>query len=207
VQIPLMSLPRVFRTELESMRANRPYLRAEERMIAAWRDELAAESNLKVGLAWGGSRNPSSRHRSNSLDVFAPLASVQGVMFYGLQKGEHAAQALLPPAGMRIVPLPEERSDFGHTAALMMQLDLIISIDTAVAHLAGGLGRPTWVLLPVLSDCRWMLGREDSPWYPTVRLFRQQVFGDWDEPVGALARSLEEMRRMKSQQAADEVHE
>jgi ADP-heptose:LPS heptosyltransferase len=114
------------------------------------------------------------------------------VRFYSLQKGEAAQQARRPPAGMRLTDLSGELGDFSETAAVVSELDLVISVDTAVAHLAGALARPAWTLLKAAPDWRWLLERDDCPWYPTMRLFRQPRPGDWQAPVGALARALRE---------------
>ena len=137
------------------------------------------------------------RRRSLRLSQFAPLAEVPGVVFVSLQKGEPAAQAKTPPPGMRLIDWTTELKDFADTAALAECLDLVISVDTAVAHLAGALGKPVWVLNRFDTCWRWLVGREDSPWYPTMRLFRQPRFLDWGarDPRGvavALSRAVEE---------------
>ncbi len=140
---------------------------------------------MNVGLVWAGSE---SSRRTNSIDIFAPLASVSGVRFVSLQKGPASKQP--PPDGMKPLDLTNEFTDFADTAALMQQLDLVIGIDTSTPHLAAALARPTWILIPRHSDCRWMLDREDSPWYPTMRLFRQENFDDWQAPAQKMAAAL-----------------
>jgi ADP-heptose:LPS heptosyltransferase len=116
-------------------------------------------------------------------------------VFYSLQKGEAAAQAAHPPAGMKLVDFTAELKNFADTAALIGQLDLVLSTDTAVPHLAAALGKPTWILLRYAPDWRWLLGRDDSPWYPTARLFRQPRPGEWAEPIERMARELRAFRR------------
>lgn len=125
------------------------------------------------------------------LRQFAPLAEVPGVLFVSLQKGAPAAQARTPPSGMRLVDWTDELEDFADTAALVECLDLVISVDTAVAHLAGALGKPVWMLNRFDTCWRWLLGREDSPWYPTMRLFRQPRFMDWEPVLANVREQLE----------------
>jgi hypothetical protein len=139
---------------------------------------------LKVGINWAG--NPQFKaegRRSMPLGSLAPLGRVDGVTLISLRKnsGQSAAEAL--PSGMELVDWTAELKDFGDTAALIENLDLVISTDTSVPHLAGAMGRPVWVLLSTMCDWRWLVGRSDSPWYPTMRLFRQEVLGDWSVPV------------------------
>jgi hypothetical protein len=186
---PLMSLPHAMGTTLATIPANVPYIRADKDLAQAWAERLApdvlAPSNLAapprhVGLVWAGS--PDHVHdnrRSIALSQLAALSSVPNVIFHSLQKGDRAAEATSPPTGMKLVRHDADLNDFGDTAALVSQLDLVIAVDTAVAHLAGAMGKKVWVLIPSVPDWRWMSGREDSPWYPTMRLFRQKTEGDW----------------------------
>jgi hypothetical protein len=154
-----------------------------------------AGGRLKVGLAWAGNPiNRSDRLRSIALDTLAPLAKVVGVDFFSLLKGPSAVAAKNPPAGMRIVDWSDELQDFADTAALITALDLVICVDTAVAHLAGALGKPVWLLLPFAPDWRWMLNRSDSPWYPTMRLIRQPRPGEWEKPIQQIAGELSHHR-------------
>jgi hypothetical protein len=126
------------------------------------------------------------------LAQLAPLAQVPGVRFFSLQIGEAAAEAKIktPPAGMELVDWTNELKDFADTAALIANLDLVIAVDTAVAHLAGAMGKPVWTLLPFVAEWRWLLDRQDSPWYPSMRLFRQSSRGDWDSVVARVADAL-----------------
>ena len=148
--------------------------------------------NLKVGIAWAGSpTHGNDRNRSTSLADFAALASVPGVTLFSLQKNKAVEQAADPPAGMLLVNLGPSLLDFADTAAVMAHLDLVIAVDTSVVHLAGALGRPVWTLLPHHPDWRWMLDRSDSPWYPTMRLFRQPAPKDWPSVFGEVRQALE----------------
>jgi tetratricopeptide (TPR) repeat protein len=189
---PLPSLPRAFGTRLDSVPAAVPYVRADPARATRWQARLAdAGAECRVGLVWASqSGHRTAGAKSISLAALAPLGSVPGVRFFSLQKGEAALQAQRPPAGMRLVDLSAELADFSDTAAAVANLDLVISVDTAVAHLAGALARPTWTLLKRVPDWRWLLEREDCPWYPTMRLYRQERAGDWQAPVAALAGAL-----------------
>jgi len=129
--------------------------------------------------------------RSTSLSSWAPLAGIRGVTFFSLQVGEAAAEAQNPPPGMNLLDLTDSVEDFADTAAIIALLDMVISVDTAVAHLAGAMGKPVWTLLPFTPDWRWLLGRKDTPWYPTMRLFRQRVPGDWEGVFEEVARGLQ----------------
>ncbi|HQU42640.1 MAG TPA: glycosyltransferase family 9 protein, partial [Pirellulales bacterium] len=148
-------------------------------------------AGLKVGLAWAGrSTHKNDHNRSLPLSLLAPLAAVPGIHFYSLQKGGPSSQAQNPPAGMRLTDWTDELADFADTAALVTNLDLVISVDTAVAHLTGALGKPVWLLAPHVSDWRWPPGRDDSGWYPTMRVFRQPRAGRWSKVIERAAREL-----------------
>jgi len=177
----LLSLPGIFGTTLDRIPASIPYIRVDPDLTASWRARIGdTGGKLKVGLAWAGNpHHNNDRNRSCPLSVFAPLAGVSHAIFFSLQKGDIAQQARTPPPGMSLADCTDEISDYADTAALMQNLDLVISVDTSVAHLAGALGRPVWSLLPFAPDWRWFLHRSDSPWYPTMRLFRQARPGDW----------------------------
>jgi tetratricopeptide (TPR) repeat protein len=198
VHLPLMSLPLVlerFDPASAPDLPNPPYFRASASLAEHWRGLVGEERRLKVGLVWAGSAtHKNDRNRSLPLAKLAPLAD-ERVQFYSLQLGKPADQAANPPAGMKLIDLTGQINDFADTAALIEQLDLLISVDTAPAHLAGAMGKPVWVLLPFSPDFRWQIGREDCAWYPTMRLFRQPQPTDWDEPIGRLARELATLAR------------
>jgi hypothetical protein len=191
VQIPLTSLPGIFKTNLETIPAKTAYLKADPIRVRWWRDQLAGEG-LKVGLVWGG--NPEHSHdinRSMPLKALEPLLSLGGIRFYGLQVGD-PVQQLREPWAASIEDLSELVGTFPETAAAMMNLDLIISVDTSLAHLAGALGRPAYLPLAHVADWRWMRDRDDTPWYPTMRLFRQQRRSDWAKPILEIKKALQE---------------
>jgi len=175
---PLLSLPRVLGTTLETIPQQASYLRADSQRAAAWRQRVRQLDGLRVGLAWAGNQAMSGdRRRSIPLERFSELADLPGVSFVSLQKGPAASQS--PPPGLSLHDWTEDLHDFGETAALIEALDLVISVDTAVVHLAGALGRPVWLLNRFDRCWRWLLNRDDSPWYPTLRQFRQIQPGDW----------------------------
>lgn len=194
IQASLMSLPGVFGTTLETIVAPRSYLAPPEDLVAAWRSELVGESRLKVGIAWQG--NPGhlrDRDRSIPLSEFAPLGEIKGVRLYSLQWGPGREQLNAPaprPAG--IVDLGDRLGDFSTMAAFVRNLDLVITCDSAPAHLAGALGVDVWVALAFAPDWRWLLERSDSPWYPTMRLFRQTTPGEWRGVFAEIASALRE---------------
>jgi tetratricopeptide (TPR) repeat protein len=191
-QIPLQSLPEAFGTDLSSIPARVPYLSAPAQSVAYWKERLADEKRFKVGLAWAGSNKNTYDKRPRSLEIYAPLANLPGVRFFGLQKGPEGKQAI--PVGLELINLGDELHDMGDTAGLAANLDLVISIDTSIVHLAGAMGKPVWVLLPFVCDFRWLCDREDSPWYPTMRLFRQGKREGWVEVVKRIAEELETTR-------------
>jgi tetratricopeptide (TPR) repeat protein len=175
----IMSLARCFKATINSIPASVPYLRSPGQIPELPRVAKAVGDGLKIGLVWAG--NPSlqnDRHRSIPLEMMQPLLARTGATFYSLQV-QHRETSGPHPSQSRWVDLSPLISDYADTAALAGQLDLVISVDTSVAHLAGALGRPVWLLLPYAPDWRWLLGRADSPWYPTMRLFRQPQPGDW----------------------------
>lgn len=192
--VPLMSLPLHLEIGLQYVPEAMPYLHADPSDAVSWRQRIA-QPGLKVGLVWSGNpENAKDRYRSLSLRDFAGLADIPGIAFFSLQKGAAAAQTAKPPAGMTLVDLSEYLTDFRQTAAAIMQLDLVVSVDTSVAHLAGALGKAVWTLLPYSPDWRWMLERDDTHWYPTMRLFRQRRFGEWQDVVGRVVDSLRSLR-------------
>jgi tetratricopeptide (TPR) repeat protein len=184
VHCPLLSLPGILKTMPTSV----PYLRAPAAAVEKWRGRLAGEKRKKVGLVWAGRPDhPQDRQRSIRLEQLADLAAAN-VCLLSLQKGPAARQSR-PPA-MRLIDWTDELTDWTDTAGLVDQLDLVISVDTAVAHLAGAMGKPVWVLVQFAPDWRWMLHRADSPWYPTMRLLRQRALNDWKAPLRQTAQDL-----------------
>jgi len=191
---PLMSLPLAFGTRVETIPAPVPYLWANPFRTAAWRERLAQLGGIKVGLVWAGSgRVRVVDLRLMRLEQMQQFGAVDRVSLVSLQKGEPASQTRPPPPGLAIHDWTDELSDFADTAALIAALDLVISVDTAVAHLAGALGKPVWVLLHHSPDWRWLLDRQDSPWYPTVRLFTQPRPGDWASVVRRVSSELRDI--------------
>jgi Flp pilus assembly protein TadD len=189
---PLLSLPRCCKTRLESIPAEIPYLHAPADRIEKW-TPLLPKNGLRAGLVWKG--NPLFENDADrslpAIDVLAPLWSVDGVTFIGLQKGEGEDET--PPGGLQLIRLGPQLTDFADTAAVVACLDLVICVDTATAHLAGALGKPCWVLLPEYkTDWRWLADRVDSPWYPGVmRLYRQS--GDWSSVIARIIHDLEQL--------------
>jgi Flp pilus assembly protein TadD len=190
----LLSLPYVFGTTLDTIPATTPYLSADPDVAAKWQDRLTGLDGLRVGLVWAGGQKLSvDRRRSIALNSLSPLGEISGVSFISLQKDEPAAQAANPPPGMRLHDFTADLHDFEDTAALVANLDLVISVDTSVAHLAGALGKPVWLLNRFDTDWRWLLNRNDSPWYSTLRQFRQPSSGDWNSVIGAMREALQHL--------------
>jgi Flp pilus assembly protein TadD len=189
---PLLSVPLWYGTTMETIPAKVPYLSADPRLVEAWqRKYFRNDPNLKIGIAWAGRPTHANNHnRSMTLAALAPLADIPGVTFYSIQKGDASKQLATPPPGMKIIDLSTALTDFNQTAAVIAGLDLVIAVDTGVVHLAGALGKPVWVLVPFVPDWRWLLDREDTPWYPTMRLFRQKNIGDWAGVMQRVADSL-----------------
>ena len=195
VAVPMFHLPWAFGTTVASVPPSGPYLAADPALAARWRGRLAGLAGLKVGLVWAGEPRPENpaalatdRRRSMSLAALAPLRAVAGVSFVSVQTGVAGRQAV--PAGLALHDWTAELDDFAETAALMAGLDLVISVDTAPAHLAGALGREVWLLNRFDTCWRWLLDRDDSPWYPTLRQFRQERPGAWDGVVARVAAAL-----------------
>jgi tetratricopeptide (TPR) repeat protein len=185
----LVSLPRLFRTRHETIPALVPYLQAPIGHAVRWRQRLAGLQGLKIGIAWAG--NPghvNDFRRSLELSKLAPLLAVAGASFVSLQVGPRADD--IKRSGADILDPSAKIADFCDSAGIVAALDLVITVDSAVAHLAGALGKPTWVLLPVVSDWRWLLEREDNPWYPTMRLFRQGPDASWPPVIDRVATEL-----------------
>jgi tetratricopeptide (TPR) repeat protein len=189
LQCPLMSLPFAVRGR-KFVPPPIPYLSAPEDDSDSLRWQIDA-GGFNVGLAWAGDpAHQNDRARSMALGQLAPIAVFGGVTFHSLQKGPAAVEAKKPPAGMCLIDHSTDLTDFAATASLIEHLDLVITVDTAVAHLAGAMGKPTYVMLPFMPDWRWMLHRADSPWYPTIKLFRQPRANEWDFVIAAIVESL-----------------
>jgi len=201
---PFFSLPRAFAATPDSIPASTPYLRADPALTALWNDRLPSAA-VRVGLVWAGQARPAlpgfvtlDGRRSMALEALAPLAAVPGVVFVSLQHGPEAAQARTPPPGMALFDPMAIVTDFADTAAIIANLDLLISVDTSVVHLAGGMGKPVFLLDRYDHCWRWLSGRADSPWYPSLRIFRQTRIGDWGsvlrQATAALADFTVELR-------------
>jgi tetratricopeptide (TPR) repeat protein len=189
---PLMSLPRAFDTTLDTIPADGPYLRAPAAHLEKWRSRLPQNGRPRVGFAWAG--NPDHKRdktRSIALAHIRPMLTRSDVAFFSLQRDLRAGDGEMLQDLPQVSALGDEIETFADTAAIVSLLDLVISVDTSVVHLAGALGRPVWVLLPFLPDWRWLLDRADSPWYPTARLFRQRTIGDWPDVVARVTAELD----------------
>jgi tetratricopeptide (TPR) repeat protein len=194
LHVPLCSLAGIFNIEPHTVPYDAAYLRADPDKVAVWRKRIKP-GHLHVGIVWAG--NDTYPERSCLLDDMAPLKDVGHIEWIGLQKGPAALQATegKRPQGFEVQNWGEAFEDFSDTAAAVAVLDLVISIDTSVAHLAGAMGKPVWVMLPAAADWRWLLGREDSPWYPTMRLFRQKQLSDWSDVIQRIADALKHRTR------------
>jgi len=191
VWIPLMSLGRILSVDEDNIPGDVPYLKAPE--TTRFRVRKAGENGLNIGITWGGSpTHQNDRRRSVSVEKFLPLFGHENVTLFSLQKGERTKELESTGAHPLIVDAGKEIKDFSDTAGLLDQLDLMITVDTSVAHLAGALGKPVWLLLPFTPDWRWMLDREDSPWYPQMRIFRQDTAGDWESVFKKVYAALDE---------------
>jgi tetratricopeptide (TPR) repeat protein len=197
-QVPLLSLPRLLETAVHTIPAPAACVHADAALVEDWRKRLGGLDGFKIGIHWQGNRDfASDRFRSFPLSSFAPLAAIGGVQLVSLQKGEGAAQ--LADAGFSVLDLAAEldvtTGPFMDTAAVMMNLDLVISCDTSVAHVAGALGVDVWLALSKVPDWRWLLDRDDTPWYPTMRLFRQSRLEDWAGVFQCMGAALSERLR------------
>jgi hypothetical protein len=195
VQVPLLSLPALLHTTRDTVPADMPYLSADPARSERWAAELRGIPGFRIGIAWQG--NPTyrdDRHRSLPVKHFEPLARLPGVRLVSLQKGFGREQLASVP-DWNVLDLADRLDEAGgafmDTAAVMQHLDLVVTSDTAIAHLAGALGVPVWVVLPFARDWRWLLDREDCPWYLTMRLFRQKRWGDWDELFTRVAQAVQ----------------
>lgn len=211
--IPLMSLPGIFNTTLKTIPARVPYIFPDTKKTQYWRRRLK-KGETKVGIVWAGKSSTDYQQFGNSglehvelgwagqpasnfassrltrLEYFGQLSKIEGVQLFGLQKGDAAIQAKKLSDVFEVDNLGQEFSDFSDTAAAIGKLDLVISVDTSVAHLAGAMGKPVWMLIPLVPDWRWLREREDSPWYPSMRLFRQTKKNEWDDVFERVAEEL-----------------
>jgi len=199
-QCALMSLPAAFRTTIDTIPSDVPYLTAEDALVDRWWQQIGRQG-LKIGIAWQG--NPAGRidrGRSIPLRCFRSLAALPGVRLISLQKTHGLDQLADLPAGMHVETLGAEFDSgpdaFIDSAAVIARLDLIVTSDTSIAHLAGALGRPVWLGLKWAPEWRWLLDRSDSPWYPTMKLYRQPKSDDWDSVFSAMAAALTQLRQM-----------
>jgi ADP-heptose:LPS heptosyltransferase len=184
--IHLMSLPRVFNTKEDSIPHNIPYLKSNRELVKKFKNQMNAE-NFKVGIVWAGNPNQENdKNRSTTFKRFKILSEIPNVVLFSLQKEEASNQL----NDNKIINMEKDMKDFNDTAAIIENLDLIISIDTSIAHLAGAMGKPVWVLLSYTPDWRWLLNKKDNSWYPTMKLFRQKKAGDWDSLFKEVADEL-----------------
>ena len=201
VHAPLMSLPYILKTTFETIPNDHPYLYADETLVAHWKNQLASDKNFKIGICWQGNDNYATpllratvAQKSVHPQEFAPLSAIPGVSLYSLQKTTGTDQLDNLANDIKIITFDgdfdQSNGRFMDTAAVIPNLDLIITVDTSICHLAAGLGVPTWVMLPNPADWRWMMNRTDSPWYPTMRLFKQTTPGDWKTMIQEVAEEL-----------------
>lgn len=189
--LPLLSLPRVFDTTLQTIPADFPYIHPEPGLVRRWAARLGGDRRLRVGIVWAGRpTHEDDKNRSCALGHFLGLLDGADVTLYSLQKGEAGRDLQSPKAFGRVVDLEPEIDDFADTAAAIANLDLVITVDTSVAHLAGAMNKPVWVVLPYAPDFRWLESGDESSWYPSMRLFRQQKNGDWDSVFDAIKPAL-----------------
>jgi hypothetical protein len=183
----LMSLPTVFRTDLATIPSAVPYIIPAPEKLSQWKSKLSAITGRRIGVAWAG--NPghvNDKNRSCPPAKLLPLAKLPGISLVSLQKGSGPAA----PVELNLLDFTADLTDFTQTAALIANLDLVITVDTAIAHLAGAMAKPVWIMLPAVPDWRWLLSRDDSPWYPTAKLFRQSTPGDWTSVIRRVGEEL-----------------
>jgi hypothetical protein len=196
VHCPLGSLPLALKTEPATIPAEASYLKADDARIAKWRARIGALERPRVALAWAGNvQHINDRNRSIALSRLASLWSAAWPRFIGIQRELRGEDAELLAREPRVMQIGAELDDFADTAAVIALVDLVVSVDTSVAHLAGAMGRPVWILLPFSPDWRWALAGESTPWYPTARLFRQPALGDWDGVIERVRRELDRFVR------------
>lgn len=194
VYCPISGLPRLCGTTLQTIPAPIPYVCADRNKAALWADRLSGLTPAgyrRVGIAWAGrSTHVNDRDRSTTLATFAPLAALSDIALISLQKTQGQEQIGIYWGRAPLVNLGPEIADFSDTMAILESLDVVVTVDTAVAHLVGAMGMPVWLMLPFAPDWRWLLDRSDSPWYPTARLFRQTVARQWGPVAAEIAREL-----------------
>lgn len=192
--VPLLSLAQIFDTSLDTIPNQTPYIYVPENKIKQWQNTLSTYEHFKVGLVWSGNpEHPNDLNRSCDLNQWLPFLSLKNIDFFSLQKKFKLEQLNALSKDVNIINLDDKIFDYVDTAACITQLDLVITVDTSVAHLAGALGKPVWVLTPFVPDWRWMLNTEKSPWYPTMQLFRQQKIGDWEPVIISITNELENL--------------
>jgi Glycosyltransferase family 9 (heptosyltransferase) len=187
----LLSLPHRFQTRLNTVPNASGYLQARPETVVRWATRLGTGPDFKIGVVWTGNpKHLNNRYRSTTAEAMLPLLDIEGTRFFGLQVGARHEELIRCSKG-RVPDLSPELLDYAETAGAVANLDLVVTVDTSVAHLAGAMGKPVWVLLSAVPDWRWMLEREDNPWYPTMRLFRQRAPEDW---AGVIERVAAELR-------------
>jgi hypothetical protein len=193
VYIPLLSVPGVVGTTLDNIPADIPYLSPDAALVNQWKAELGPTIGLKIGISWHCDPDHPVRNRRIPLAFFSGIARTRGARVYSLQFGAGREQLHELRESLPIVDLGDRLGDFHNTAAIVKNLDLVITCDSAPAHVAGALGVPVWVALPFAPDWRWMLDRSDTPWYPTMRLFRQRRAGEWQDVFDEIERALTQL--------------
>jgi hypothetical protein len=188
---PLMSLPLAFKNRIDCVPAPVPYLHAPEAAIRSWTEKLSALPPLSIGLTWSGNaRHKRDSDRSIALEKLLVAFDAPGIGLFSLQDKVRDSDSIALEGAKNMLDFGADLRDFSDTAALISKMDLVITVDTAVAHLAGAMGKPVWILLAAHADWRWMENREDSPWYPSARLFRQRKPGDWDGVIHRVRQAL-----------------
>ena len=197
----LLSLPSIFKTTITTVPTTIPYLYADPDLVEEWRKSFTQEKKLKIGLCWqadltNDANRPLLARRSIPLELFEQLAQLPNITLYSLQKGAHSSfeASFLHPFGSE---LDTDHGRFMDTAALIQNLDLVITVDTSIAHLAGALGKPTWVILPFKADWRWMTNQDDTPWYPSMKLFRKEKEAGWELVIEKIGNELEHVTNSK----------
>jgi tetratricopeptide (TPR) repeat protein len=194
LQCPLLSAPYFLKTRIDSIPAKVPYIVPRPNWIEMWKPRLPQTGSKTVGVVWAGGLDfKGDKTRSIALKQFATLFDLPGINFVSLQRDLREGDADILSSHTNVLRIGEQVADFADTAAIISMFDLVISVDTSVAHLAGAMAKPVWILLPVNPDFRWMLERSDSPWYPTARLFRQPRFGDWDSVLADVKQALAQL--------------